>query len=323
MQHSRSSRHRGFTLIELLVVIAIIAILIALLLPAVQQAREAARRMQCKNNLKQVGLALHNYHDAHNVFPQGIAVAKPSASRPGSPFDGHSFTAAILPFLDQVPVYNQLNWSMGTLVINSSIDPIHEKAVVTVIPSYICPSSPETIYIKAYDPSHFPLWKGAITHFVGIQGSVNKTDVSAFPQPSNGGAFFTFSKVGIRDILDGSSNTLLMGEFSGYAKGEQQYNSVYGIGNPQSVEWYAATSELSGLPSVGCSIKMVKYAPNVAFQGNGAWDFDGSLKSQHAGGIHVLLGDGTVRFLSENINLATLYNLSDIADGNVIGEFLG
>ncbi|MFG0295400.1 MAG: DUF1559 domain-containing protein, partial [Maioricimonas sp. JB045] len=114
MKNCHTSRRRGFTLIELLVVIAIIAILVALLLPAVQQAREAARRSQCKNNLKQIGLALHNYHDTHGSFPPGYIARYVSATDPASAETGPGFAwgTMILPFLDQSPTYNQLNFSL-------------------------------------------------------------------------------------------------------------------------------------------------------------------------------------------------------------------
>src|SRR6188768_3507660 len=132
-----SRRKSGFTLIELLVVIAIIAILIALLLPAVQQAREAARRTQCKNHLKQMGLALHNYHDAHQVFPPGATSCIPCAAYQTDGRTGHALYADILPYMDQAPLYNRLNWVIpGYAYYSPSIDLNHENAVKTVIPAY-------------------------------------------------------------------------------------------------------------------------------------------------------------------------------------------
>ena len=137
----------GFTLIELLVVIAIIAVLIALLLPAVQQAREAARRSQCKNNLKQMGLALHNYHDAFSVFPPGGTTCNPCSAY-SSANNGHLMTADILPYMDQVAIYNKLNWRVPGYAYYTGVqDAAHEAALLTKIPAYICPSSTtKTLY---------------------------------------------------------------------------------------------------------------------------------------------------------------------------------
>jgi prepilin-type N-terminal cleavage/methylation domain-containing protein len=123
------SRRRGFTLIELLVVIAIIAILIALLLPAVQQAREAARRTQCKNNLKQIGLALHNYHDAHDCFPFGWGGTRPATGSPG-----YSAISQLLPFFDQAPLYNTINFSLPLT------DPANDVPRRQELPILRCPS---------------------------------------------------------------------------------------------------------------------------------------------------------------------------------------
>jgi len=141
-----TSQKRGFTLIELLVVIAIIAILIALLLPAVQQAREAARRSQCKNNMKQIGLALHNYHGTHRIFPsirmldlkQYAGSCTAGWQRPG----GFSWRVMLLPFLDQGTIYNQINWDdhlIGTSCGGTNSFAVADK---TVLPAFLCPSDP-------------------------------------------------------------------------------------------------------------------------------------------------------------------------------------
>ncbi|HUQ71374.1 MAG TPA: DUF1559 domain-containing protein, partial [Planctomycetaceae bacterium] len=140
MHQSQGSRRRGFTLIELLVVIAIIAILIALLLPAVQQAREAARRTQCRNNLKQLGLALHNYHDNFNIFPMGFSdVVAGNAERNGS---GWAWSAMVLPYLDQAPLYNQFNFNVTPYNCVNCAAPItgNQALVGTQLAAFSCPS---------------------------------------------------------------------------------------------------------------------------------------------------------------------------------------
>ena len=183
-------KHKGFTLIELLVVIAIIAILIALLLPAVQQAREAARRTQCRNNLKQFGLALHNYHDTHRTFVPGVIAGTEDLT------DGmHSGLTLLMPQLEKANVYNlydfDLRWS----------DPANLEAVSTFIPGFLCPSSP-----------------GGLPQNGGFDLPV--TDY-AFSRGTNGqlclnspklGMFDINSKTKTRDVTDGLSNTFAMGE---------------------------------------------------------------------------------------------------------------
>ena len=168
---TRRLRHRAFTLIELLVVIAIIAILIALLLPAVQQAREAARRTQCKNNLKQVLLSLHNYHDVHSTFPQGQSRNGPG--RGATWCCGGNWRVMVLPFIDQATVYNQIDWS-GAYSFGGSTNYARYAGGAEIfagfkVPGFICPSSP-------LDPNDTAVvnnqQKGQTHHYVGISGSL-------------------------------------------------------------------------------------------------------------------------------------------------------
>ncbi|MDB5337001.1 MAG: xcpT 17 [Planctomycetaceae bacterium] len=201
-------RKRGFTLIELLVVIAIIAVLIALLLPAVQQAREAARRSQCKNNIKQIGLALHNYHDAMTVFPTG-ATGKAMG------------LAFILPYLDQSPLYNLINFNIDIY------GPASQPAINTVIPVFVCPSNPTSAV--GYTVSG-GAWYGSIAmvDYALVCGS----DLGPNTSPLAGGALAcngvfcyttkwgTLAKIGMKDITDGSSNTFGVGEYAGLNIGQ-------------------------------------------------------------------------------------------------------
>lgn len=183
-------KRRGFTLIELLVVIAIIAILIALLLPAVQMAREAARRTQCRNNLKQLGLALHNYHDTHTTFPPGLIAANDNFR------DGmHSGLAMLLPQLEQSAVYNQLDFNV------SWRDPVNAAATSAHISAFRCPSSIGGL------PQNggFDL---PVTDYVFSKG----TRAWLCLNGETSGMFDINSRVRARDVTDGLSNTFAMGE---------------------------------------------------------------------------------------------------------------
>ncbi|MCA9089265.1 MAG: DUF1559 domain-containing protein [Planctomycetaceae bacterium] len=331
------SLRRAFTLIELLVVIAIIAILIALLLPAVQQAREAARRSQCKNNLKQIGLALHNYHDTFLVFPPGGVTCNPcSAGSSGN--SGHNFSASILPYIDQAPLYNSLNWSIqdvhGTGTGGTTTSP-HDIAIQTSIPAYKCPSSPVA--------DTYPTSTGAVPakvgtlEYVGIAGTQNTGTVTT------NGTFWKNSKVSLNKFTDGTSNSIVVGEYSGLAKGSAPSATTQTTAsalNSYNVALWFGFTDASSHNAINAHPAFIAYRaveivgatgtplslPNVYYvsppSGVGARDaYNTSLKSQHVGGIHAMLGDGSVRFLSDNISMTTLGYLVTIGGGEVLGEF--
>lgn len=307
------TKKRGFTLIELLVVIAIIAVLIALLLPAVQQAREAARRSQCKNNLKQIGLALHNYHDTLLVLPPGNATCNPCLGYTGwanQGNSGHNFHASILPYIDQAPLYNQMNWRIGYDYDNTAGDPVHAAAIKTVLAVYMCPSS-TTASFSTYGGS----MTQAVAQYVGIAGTTPNTRATS-------GSFFKNSRVSIARMTDGTSNTLMVGEYSGLAKGPSgvPQTATGAVAVSEASVWYGVQDEPGG-NYAGGAYRTVLYAPNIAYGTYATSESNQSLKSQHVGGIHGLMADGAVRFISDNVNLATLFALSDIADGAVVGEF--
>lgn len=328
---------RGFTLIELLVVIAIIAILIALLLPAVQQAREAARRSTCKNNMKQIGLALHNYHDASTTFPL-------ANSWNGKP----NWRIALLPYLDQAPLYNQLGTSGGSFWAHAGFAGNTVLYSVT-LPVYICPSS----RFGARNPTDLTLSDDSsgtqvsmVVDYVGISG--------ATPDPAgrtttcspdgvmcsggnmcNSGMLVPFQSLKVRDCTDGTSNTIIVAEQSGEVNGaERSANSLGpwgGMANVSGPTVWGAGTPLSSLPTGNCwypgGITSVRYSPN-AFRLSGAPGFANSafsgntvLNSFHTGGIHALLADGSVRFISDNMSFTTLSQLCVRDDGQVVGEF--
>jgi prepilin-type N-terminal cleavage/methylation domain-containing protein len=305
-------RTRGFTLIELLVVIAIIAILIALLLPAVQQAREAARRTQCRNNLKQFGIALHNYHDTTNVFPpaalamnsSGVGYA-PVATTGADPskanvVGGWGWGTFILPYIDQAPLYNQL-------APNGNNFPAAPTALTqTKLPAFQCPTEASPDIHFQDDMGGDSTGNGhARSSYAAIYGSDEV--YYAFPIAANRKGMFAYnSAVRIRDISDGTSNTLMVGE-----------RLWDGVGTD-------ATSLRRGALWVGRPTNTNKYATIIRTNDSAAFRIRGtnasSASSGHTGGVHFVFGDGTVKFLSDNLDAATYRRLGQTQDGEVVGE---
>ncbi len=300
-------RH-GFTLIELLVVIAIIAILIALLLPAVQQAREAARRSQCQNNLKQLGLALHNYHDVHKVFPPGeIGVRLSDGSTQfrdaNSPVNLIGWSCFILPYMDQANLYN----SIGSTVFSASFGAAwYSSSTVstlgqTPLSAFACPSDPMGLVntdMGGWGKSNYGGCAGGTTQASGIRPTTSA---------SCKGVFYINSSTRIRDITDGTSNTILLGERT--TEGGQK--GTIWIGQRTDVGWgYAEYVYLNLLNDT------------TEHRINGTGYNGDAYSSSHEGGAQFLLGDGAVRFISENVNhAATAINLANRADGNVVAEY--
>ncbi len=301
----KSLRSRGFTLIELLVVIAIIAILIALLLPAVQQAREAARRTQCKNNLKQIGLALHNYHDTHRVFPPGwIAVigGVPSAHEGTS---GVGWGTGILPYLEQNNIYQQFNASLPLT------DPANALFLKSQIAGYKCPSDPQPDFFAIMEEGGGPvLAELPIANYIGCFGTEElggcENSPGTLPVLANGtckgnGAFYHNSSVRIAAITDGTTNTFLVGERR----------------TRRELDWMTSWPGMiaEGEEAFQRICGSADHTPNHPDH-----HFD-DFSSPNTGGAQFCLGDGSVRFISENIDVGVYQSLATIQGGEVVGEF--
>ena len=292
---------RAFTLIELLVVIAIIAVLIALLLPAVQQAREAARRTQCRNNMHQLGLALHNYHDVHRCFPAGTFGQMAATS------DGWSPHCMILPFIDEAAVYNSLNF-------DDSRSPANKTAAAQRLDQLLCPSYSGTTTGFHICGSGATSVYGAATSYCSVMGSMTVAQIGSWSSYWNGVTTYSYC-CRIRNIRDGTSNTFLMGE-SGNLRG-----SCY------SKVWYNAYG-------YGCNRTLVSLAWPINYDLR--WGEGGetrptscnnyhmgccmSFGSPHEGGAFFLMADGQVRFISENIDINTYRALGTRAGNELIDD---
>ncbi len=360
-------RARGFTLIELLVVIAIIAILIALLLPAVQQAREAARRTQCRNNLKQFGLALHNYESSFTMFPMTNA----QNYLPNT--QGFSPQARLLPYFDQAPLQQQLDFAQHAFTgpfNNLMPNPLFAAAFATPVGMMLCPSDPA--------PTRNTGAGGAI--YAGINYMVSYgsgTGVNYDLRRPTDGIVYENSNARMRDVVDGTSNTVFMSESvrsvgaditlaAGTApQFPYQYtlNGSSGVSPAvQPVQGLAATggawsafNNAAGVianPTLGTvwpTMTSWRGAASLALRGRGtSWAHSGAIstltngyttpnsripdvvvhftgffapRSWHVGGAHLLMGDGAVRFVGDNVD-ATLHRaLHSRAGGEVVGEF--
>jgi len=312
---------RGFTLVELLVVITIIGILIGLLLPAVQSAREAARAMQCSNNLKQIGLALHGYHTAHGCFPPGAMDCDTGFDRPvcgAKPRPGTSGFVPLLPHLEQGTLYNSIDfsgggpwaWPGGTRAELTSSN----IAAVAVRPDvYVCPSDlsePTVVSTRFPDTRGNPAATGCYALMAGTRGPSwghNPEQVKLLNDVNSqveAGAFIYLYPKTITDVRDGTSNTLFVGEVVDVHTPDSQ--NIWSFTFRHQSVHRTSDNPLNTLPGQGITINT-----------DGA-RLNGAFASRHPGGCNFALGDGSVRFLSENINLETYRALSTIAKREVI-----
>lgn len=322
---SRNHRVSGFTLVELLVVIAIIGVLVALLLPAVQQAREAARRMQCSNNLKQIGLAMHNYHDTFGELPYGSFNL-----REAWPSSGTNWRALTLPQMEQKNVHDALefsatshfmaggaagsSWLKGNMVLNE-----------LVIDFYRCPST-SMDKLKGHNNDH-----AMNCNYVGNQGACDPV-----PGPDddrgtancnhgiscNNGVLVPNETMGLAAVNDGTSNTMLVWEQSALVAtrniSSNYYGAWYGSRHPRTV----TSGSCGDLWQTGSTC--LRYAPNTDVAVTGAdqmYRNNTIVNSEHPGGVQGLLCDGSIHFFPEVMDIITLKRICVRYDGQVVGSF--
>lgn len=329
---------KGFTLVELLVVIAIIGILVGLLLPAVQAAREAARRMQCSNNVKQLGLATHNYHDTFKSFP--VCFFETAIGGLTSPSQGRqtSWLTGVLPYIEQSALFNMIDFTKGLTndprspgPANPPVGPSNPWVAMQKIPGFKCPSdsSPDTLASRSDAPAPLAVIAFATTSYKGVAGANwgwGATQSAALPWTntrfgvsSNGldrgnGMFFrgwSFPyKTNMRDVTDGTSNTLMVGEaIASYS----QWNWWW-LNNATT----ATTSIPLNAPAVCAAYTpatMNKKAGLIACKGD--WNNNYSFASQHTGGGNFSLADGSVRFVSDSIDRDIYRGMATISGGEV------
>jgi prepilin-type N-terminal cleavage/methylation domain-containing protein/prepilin-type processing-associated H-X9-DG protein len=323
---------RGFTLLELLVGLAIIALLISLVLPAVQSARESSRRAQCRNNLRQLGIAFHNYHDTHRQFPPVYVAVRhtilPSYIGTTGPYDDanvHTYGEFLLPFLEATAVYRHIDFTQPyfapvdlTTIGLPRYDAQNQAAVASVLSAFLCPSSP-----RAANP-HTDLWTELpipIQFQVGgndygpSDGIVNNSPLLASSPPLGGIANGVMSDnnihTGIRNITDGTTQTAIMWEIAArpdlYIAGKK-VGTTHGGGWTDILNaenWFAGSEPGSAAESGPCAINCTNAS------GTGVYSF-------HPSGVNVLLVDGSVHFLSETVATATFVSLVTIQGGTYV-----
>jgi len=343
-----SSRPRGFTLIELLVVIAIIAVLIALLLPAVQAAREAGRRSQCINNLKQIGLALHNYHQTHDVFPMAGTTAAWAPNGSTDNWSNWSAQALMLPYLEQTAVYNSINFNITAVRGDNNLQLMNTTGLRSKIASFLCPSDGNS-------------GTSNINNYLNSKG----TTTSQLPGTTTG-MFAYNNSYGLRGVADGSSNTIAFGESlvgDPINSPKKRANSTVNATDPGGASVTDPSTTTTGMQSVvaglqACTTKFVSNTLNGADQKNNkgqywGWGTDSmagfntivppnsttypwgscrfgcggcgpdssnfiNAQSSHSGGCNFLFADGSVKFIKDSIAMATYWAIGTRSNGEVV-----
>ncbi|QEH35957.1 putative major pilin subunit [Aquisphaera giovannonii] len=336
-------RRRGFTLIELLVVIAIIAVLIALLLPAVQSAREAARRIQCTNNLKQLGIALHGYHDALGRFPYGAIVAQPGnywyPTGVGGEHYRYSALAMLSPFLEQTALFGALNFQFPVYMPDGSIAPPNTTIFAAQVGVFLCPSDEPKVVQPGFAPSNYMACAGN-----GLPGGSG-----LYENPN--GCFFYNSGVGVAGITDGLSQTVAIGEsILGQAAGAFAVAAGTPV-NPRQFMAQQVAVDINATPPADltvaeCASAAAGSSGYYNAQRGGSWaqgDFRHALythyyppnsktydclrgsdygwkgpRSYHPGGVNALFCDGSARFVKDSVSVPTWQGLGTRAGGEVL-----
>ena len=294
---------RGFTLIELLVVIAIIAVLIGLLLPAVQKVREAAARTRCTNNLKQIGLALHNYHTANDRFPPGFTSRAVTLNGDGLG-PGWGWAAYLLPYVEQDNLYKQIDLTRD---IKESV---HAGVRVTPLKGFRCPSD-----APPADTCVIPTGSGSVTvafaNYVGMGGTF---EVTGYPDQGNG-VLYRNSRVRVADVTDGTSNTIFVIEREGRRSPRTTWVGAVtdGVNPPVNPAYDDEGPPTFMLTNTG-----------EADEGrvpNNALDHVEDASSRHPSGVNTLFGDGSVRMIQNTIRPAAWEALGTRAKGEVVGDY--
>jgi prepilin-type N-terminal cleavage/methylation domain-containing protein len=338
LQHAvRTHRRAAFTMIELLAVIAITSILMVLLLPAVQQAREAARRAQCRNHLKQVSLALHSYHDTHHRLPPGaVCIGDCDGSSqegldPRSDSWSATWVTLILPYLDQAPLYNRYNFQAGVRAPDNQL--VTEQRLTVL-------QCPTQSVAPILDNRNLRLARGT---YGANFGQIDAMKWIGFEQNYRG-LFHGSAQWGAmwRDVTDGSSNTLLLGELvANRFEADNDTRGAWGLVACASIS--GGSLHLAGLrtPNIDATIRpdqtpycceispgcVTQGRPDLApiFKCGDAYSqkpgVHQAIRSQHVGGAYIALADGSVRFLSENVESQVFAGLLTIAGGEVINEY--
>lgn len=330
---------RAFTLVELLVVIAIIGVMVGLLLPAVQAAREAARRMSCSNNMKQVGLALHNYHDTHQKFPYSVgwsgAIESGNAVAGAGKIRNHRGWILMLPYIEQQALYDlaDLSLASGAYVRSGSAGSLsgplpgeagnpNDVVVSTPVSTFLCPSDPNPTNYATTSSAEYSISPGTTTlqgAYTNYEFSVRRS--SSWSNTYSGEDTLTRRMFGLNEsskfssITDGTSNSIAICEtLRGVHDGVPQtwgYSKWVGHGVDPAYE--LGINDL-----LCCAWDSPPFNRPQSKTKLSAWSTSGST---HPGGAQFTLGDGSVRFISDTIELVTLQRLSYVSDGQVVGEF--